>query len=152
MERFRNRSAVFVWGFAVVWVGLLGLMTHVLFRDGPPAGHSPLLIGAIFLFFWLGGFGLLAFAASRPCIFVVVDGRSVAATWRYPHRAERRTYPVAHMPPAEVSDGEDSDGDPYYYARVTLPEGRLLDLGESHDRATCEQVCIRFNAALDGGT
>ncbi|MFO1304502.1 MAG: hypothetical protein U1F54_12260 [Burkholderiales bacterium] len=151
MERFRNRSAAFLWGFAVVWLGSLVLFTYVLVRDGAPAPHSPFLIGAIFVVFWLFGLGLIAFAAAHPCTSVAVDGGRVLATWRYPHRTERQSYPAAHVPPAQVVRERDSDGDTYFFARVTLSEGRILDLSESHNRGACERNCKRFNAALARG-
>jgi hypothetical protein len=150
MERFRNRAAAFLWGFASVWCGMLGIMTYVLFRDGAPAGHSWLLVITIFVLFWACGVGLLVYAASHPCISVVVDGKRVSVTWRYPHRSETQSYPAAHLPKAQVTAEKDSEGDPYYFVRVTLSEGRNFELRQSHSRDVCQQVCSRFNDALSG--
>lgn len=37
---FRNRLAVFLWGFAALWLTMLCAMTYLMLRDGPPDGHS----------------------------------------------------------------------------------------------------------------
>lgn len=148
-QTFRNRSASLLWGFAAVWVGMLALMTWVLARDGAPAGHSFLFIATIFVVFWACGVGLLIFAASHPCVIVVVEGDQVRATWRYPLRVDQIHYPARNFPKARVADEKDSDGDPYFFARVVLAEGRTLELDQSHSRAVVERTCERFNEAIE---
>jgi hypothetical protein len=146
---FRNRMAAFLWCFCAVWLAMLGAMTWVLLRDGAPAGTSPALVHGGFVLFWLAGAGGAAWAASRPCFRAQVDpAGGVELIWRYPHRAVRRSLPPGSVGPATVVESEDSEGDPYFHARVEAPGGSSFDLAEGHDRERCERACERFNDAL----
>lgn len=149
IECFRNRSAACLWGFAVVWLGMLGAMSYVLVRDGPPPAYSAtttLVIGSLF---WLGGIVLLGVAVSSPCVAVVVESPArVRVTWRYPFRTVRRTLAQDEVQAARVVEDKDSEGDPYYVARVAIAGGEAIDLHGSHDRAAREAACARFNQAL----
>ena len=73
---------------------------------------------------------------------------SVTVTWRYPHKVVRRVFGAAGVEPATVVGSRDSEGDPYFYARVVSTDGETIDLAESHDRSACERACKKFNAAL----
>ena len=127
-------------------------MTVVLARDGAPPGYAPTLSFAIAAAFWIGALGLAAFASSRSCTHVRVDppGSRVVFVQRYPFRASVHTLPIAELPVASVVSSEDSEGDPYFYARTLLPDGTEFDLFEGHDRTGCEQVVARYEALRDG--
>ena len=144
--------ALFLWGFAAVWLALLAAMTYVVVRDGPPAGTSATMVVAIMGTFWLFGIGLVAFVTTKPCFSVSVDqGNRVSATWRYPHKVVRKELRAASVTPAGVVDSQDSEGGPYFYARVQSAAGDSIDIAEGHDRSACEQACERFNRALRPG-
>ena len=146
---FRNRLAAFLWGFAAVWLAMLVAMTYVLVRDGPPVGSSTTLMAIVMGLFWIAGFGLAVFVASKPCFFVTVEhGRCVSATWRFPHKVVRKVLPAACVLPATVIDSKDSEGAPYFYARVCTVGGAPIDIAEGHSRAGCQHACERFNSAL----
>lgn len=150
---FQNRTAIFLWGFTVAWIGMLCAMTYVLVRDGAPDGHSVAATVLVAAVFWAAGIGLAFFAASKPCYFVAVyRGSRIAATWRYPHKVICKVVPRPQVEPALVVDSKDSDGDPYYFARAALLQGEPLDIAESHAREVCEKACHRFNEALFGHT
>lgn len=146
---FQNRRAVFLWGFAAVWLGFLAAMTWVTVRDGPPDGysvHAALVVGA---FFWLFGLGLLSFIADKPCyrLSIRTDGQ-VELRWRYPFHSRRKTLSLDRLMPAEVVEIRDSEGDPYFLARVRSHEGDVIHIAESPVRQECEQACDRLNARL----
>lgn len=146
---FQNRRAAFLWGFAALWLGLLAAMTWVTVRDGPPDGysvHATLVVGA---FFWLFGLGLLSFIAEKPCYRLSIRGDGqVELRWRYPFHARRKTLSLAQLMPAEVIDTRDSEGDPYFLARVRSHEGDVVHIAESAARQECEQACDTLNAVL----
>ena len=146
---FRNRLAALLWGFAAVWLTMLVAMTHVVLRDGPPEGFSPPILSVVMALFWVAGIGLVAFVATKPCFIVTVEqGGRVSATWRYPHKVVRKELPAASVLPATVIDSRDSDGDPYFYARVNTIDGEIIDITEGHSQVNCERACERFNSAL----
>ena len=146
---FRNRIALFLWGFAAVWLTALVAMTYVVLRDGPPAGSSLPTTALIVCAFWIFGIGLAAYVSTQPCIFVTVDpGHTVTATWRYPHKVVRKVLFTMSVEPAAIVISEDSEGGSYYYARVSSNDGESIDIAEGHRRADCERACARFNAAL----
>jgi hypothetical protein len=147
--RFKNSTAGFIWGFATIWLTMLVTMSYLMYRDGPPEGYSIPATLAILLFFWVGGAALAVFAASKACFLVtVLNSKSVQVVRRYPFKVERRTIDKDHLNPAKVVSEKDSDGDPHYYARVKTADGVCFDLTESHDYATCDQVCTQFNQAI----
>ncbi|MDP2228872.1 MAG: hypothetical protein Q8J78_15500 [Moraxellaceae bacterium] len=147
----RNNKAMFLWGFAVVFTTMLALMTHVLVRDGAPKGYSPLFMTGVFLFFWCGALGLASWAMESCCtaVRVTADG-NVHVLWRYPLRREQRWLDRQAVPAAAVFASTDDEGDPYFYARLTLGDGTIINLAEWHDREACEEICARFNAAVSG--
>ena len=149
--RFHNRSAVFLWILAAAWLLLLAVFTCIFHRDGTPAGHSNGVILAVLILFWMSGAWLASLVASRPLLVVTADGADgIRATWRFPHRVVRRAIGKARLRPAQVVDSEDSDGNPYYFARVHATEGESIDLKEGRDRQGCENACARFNDAVFG--
>jgi hypothetical protein len=142
--------ALFVWGFAALWLAMLALMTWVLFTKGPPEGYSMPVTAMIMGVFWIAGAGLAAYVAAKPCIRVRVGrGGRVEIVHRYPLRRVRRTVPASQVGAATVVESKDSDGDPYFHARITLDGSAPVDIAEGHDRAACERVCERFNRAID---
>jgi hypothetical protein len=145
--RIANRMALFLWGFAAVWLAMLTAFTALVIRDGPPPGYAPEVAIAILAAFWLGGFGLAGYAASQPLQSVTrgPDG-AVRVDWIRPLRRERRVYPAGTVGAPEVVVGTDTDGDPYFRARLRLPDGLSVDIAEGHDRARCEDACRRFIA------
>lgn len=146
---FQNRIALFLWGFAAVWLTILVAMTYVVLRDGPPDGSSVPMVVLVMSAFWICGIGLGGFIATKPCFFVTVDqGTSVTATWRYPHKVVRKVLRATSVKPAAVINSRDSEGDPYFYARVISIDGESIDIAEGHNRSVCEQACERFNLAL----
>ncbi|MFZ1744732.1 MAG: hypothetical protein WAU17_02335 [Nitrospirales bacterium] len=115
---FCNNVAAFVWGFSV-------------------------------LFLLLGAVGLTAFFTSKHCLSLTVQSDSrVSIPWRFPFRKEERMVARTHIAPATVVESNDDEGAPYFYARVPIQDGTMLDIAEGHHRAPCEATCIRFNAIL----
>lgn len=145
-----NRVAIFAWIFAGVFLVMVAVFTALLVRDGPPPGYSATAMSALLAAFWLAGLGLAAFASSKPYVRVAVtpDGLTVV-TWRYPFSRVSRTVRTERVMPATVVESQDDEGAPYFLARATLADGTTVDLGEGHDRDTCEDLCTRFNELLD---
>jgi len=146
---FQNRTAAFLWAFAAVWLAMLLAMTYVALRDGPPDGTPASMFALVMILFWIAGTGLAAFVSTQPCFYVTVEqDRHVSATWRYPHKIVRKTLPAASVLPAAVIDSRDSEGGPYFYARVNTTDGAAIDIKEGHSQVACQQACERFNSAL----
>jgi len=120
-------------------------------RDGAPAGSSRLTVSLLIGAFWVGGVGLVRFAAAKPCLFVTLDSSDdIGVTWRYPFKAVRRKFPKSSVTSARVVESLDSDGDPYFYARVFTADQQSFDIREGHSRETCTQACEQFCDILRG--
>lgn len=146
---FLNNSAAYVWGFAAIFMLVVAAMTYVFIHDGAPAGYSPLFVFGVVTFFWIGGLGLSAFAASKHCLHVTVQpDSSIYIVWRYPFKKKARSVLPAELTPAKVFESRDDEGSPYFRARVTLADTTTIDLAEAHRRESCESTCQRFNAAV----
>ena len=141
---FKNRAAVFLSGFAIFWFSILVAFTVILVRDGPPDGYSRSTTAIILCAFWFGGLALARFVSNKACSFVTIRDDTLVVEWRYPFRRICVSLPINSVGPPRVTDGRDSEGDPYYFSRLTLPDGRTVDLAEGHDRIRCESVCVEF--------
>lgn len=142
---FRNRTAAFVWGFMAIWLAMLIAFTGLFLRDGAPAGHSPLFMVGVLAVFWIGGIGAAGYAASLCLIEVRVAALGVVRVRRrYLWRVEERNYGRQAALRATLVEGRDSDNDPYFRARLQLPEGDAIDLWEGHDRDQAQAEVERF--------
>lgn len=145
----KNRASAFTWAFALVWWALLIAFTVILVWDGPPAGYSLLTTSTILGVFWLGGLAFGKFATSKACFYASVHSQNgLTLVWRYPLKTIRTHVPINLVVAPVVVEGTDSEGDPYFFARLFLPSGATFDLAEGHMRAHCEAVCEDFGRAM----
>ena len=150
---FSNRIAVFLWGFSLVWMLGMALFARILIADGPPPDASPPLAYGVFGIFCLAGVVMSVFAASKPCYFAsVLPGGQVRFTWRHPHKRRTLVLPADQVPPPQVVTEKDSEGDPYFAALLTLPDGSPFRLAEGHDKARCEDKAREFAQAIRADT
>jgi hypothetical protein len=146
---FTNRTAGFVWAFAFVWLSLLVAFTVLQARDGPPEGYSPLTVTAALAVFWIAGLALGGVASAKPCYVASVDLSGATLLWQYPFRRIRITIPLDQIEPPEVVDGRDSDGDAYFFARLTLPALPPFDLVEGRIRSESDGACRAFREEVE---
>ena len=145
---FKNRTSGFIWAFTCAWLTLLLSFTFVLAKDGPPDQFSFPATLIFLILFWMGGLALGVFAMKKPCFSASINGSELALIWRYPFKRVRATLPLESISPPEVVDSSDSEGDPYFFARLILPDSKSFDLAEGHHRAHCEDVCEAFRLEL----
>jgi hypothetical protein len=150
MMVFRNYKAAFLWGFMAIFMSLVALMTWVLFRDLSKSQSHGVWQSVIMGVFWIAGLGFSAFAASQPCVKVVVAHGFVRIVHRYPFSRLEHELPYDRAKPAQIVESRDSEGDPYFSARAGMVDGLPIDLFESHSRGKCEAVCVEYNAAVFG--
>lgn len=151
--RLSNNKALFLWGFAAIFIWFTVTMVYLVIRDGPPSDSPPLFVEAVLLVFCLAGLGLSSWAGKQPCyrLDVLQNGR-VRTVIRYPLITLENQWLRQQFSPAVVVETVDSDGDPYFYGRLTLPDGTLFHLIEGHDRETCELACQNLNRYLESAT
>jgi hypothetical protein len=146
---FRNNVAAFLWGFSAMFLVLVGAMTYVLIRDGTPVGYSPIIVTGAMALFWVGAVGFTAYSTSKHCLRVTFQsGSHVFITWHFPFSKKERIVARTDIAPATVVESTDDEGAPYFYARVPIQDGTMIDIAEGHHRGSCEATCIRFNAIL----
>ena len=145
----KNYIPAFAWGLVGAFLLMLILMTHVLFRDGAPDGHSVIFIEVLFGAFWIGGIAAAAHCFSQPVLKLQADGDGVRVVLRYPWKTVRLRYSYGDINEATVFETKDSEGDAYFIARVWFNDGREIDLAEGHDRARCDGVLSDFRRIAD---
>lgn len=157
--KLRNNIAAFGWVISLCFLAGCLAFTYLLIRDGAaniqiyppdipdyyPAWFMPLVLAV----FWLAGLGAASHFAKIPCVRVeVLADKSVLIVKRYLFRKETKTLRRAQLIPAAVIETTDSDGDPYYYVRVTDSSGAATTLAEGCNRERCQDICTRFNNAI----
>ena len=154
--KFRNQMALFGWGFSACFLAACLAFTYLTARDGlsasaAKAGMQPLMLLGLLTIFWMGGMGLLSYTSSKPCVEVdVLPDGSLRLAKRFPLRREERLVLPDEPRAARVVQDRDDEGNPYFYTRITTPDGWSIDLAEGHDRARCERALSRLAAALEG--
>ncbi|MBK8070266.1 MAG: hypothetical protein IPK27_22450 [Rhodanobacteraceae bacterium] len=147
-QEFRNRTAVFGWGFMIAWLAMLCAFTWILLRDGPPP-QQPLLTVAVLALFWLVGVPVSLQMFARPIVHVRVHGRGrVSIRKRNLFGSMTQEIGPRGMADVRVVESTDSDGDPYFHARLRIGDGIELDLWEGHQRPQAEAEVARFQQAL----
>lgn len=136
--RLRNEVACFAWGLVGVWWTGLRVATWLVLRNGPPGGLSAAWSALLLGFFWLGGIGVARWAWRKPRIAAAVQpGGTVLVTQAFPLRRDRLRLAAADIAAVTVEETTDSDGDPYFRARLFLRDGRRFAAQEGHRRALC---------------
>jgi hypothetical protein len=132
-----------------VFLFIVAIFTYVFVRDGAPSGYSLEFKLLVMGCFWLGGIILVAYASSKACVEVICRGAAgIAKRWRYPFKSVTRVARRSDVLPASAVGSQDSEGDPYFHARVCLTDGTTVDIAEGHDAARCRSICDQFNAAV----
>jgi hypothetical protein len=156
---FRNYIAAFGWGISVFFLLGCTAFTYILIRDGvshiqinPPENvdyYPPWFMPVVLAVFWLGGYGLAVYVASKPCVRVtVLPDKSVTVSKRYPFKTEVHSVQAGKMNPAQLVETRDSESEPYFYSRITLPNDDTVDIAEGNQRELCEAACDQFNGAI----
>ena len=147
-QEFRNRMAAFGWGFMILWLAMLCAFTWIMLRDGPPPQQPQLSVAALLLF-WLVGVPVAAQLFAKPIVHVRVRGRGrVSIRKRYLIGSVEHEISQRGTAEVRVVESSDSDGDPYFHARLRIDDGSELDIWEGHDRAQAEAAVARFRQAL----
>lgn len=150
MEEFRNRSALALWVFMALWMGMLCMFTWLMIRDGPPVAQ-PTLSVVVLGMFWLAGVPVTMQLLAKPLISVRAGSRR--RLWirrRWLLRSDERQI-GAHVPvDAQIVHDVDSDGDPYFRVRLHIEGDADLDLWEGHDLAQAEAQLARLLRVWNG--
>lgn len=146
---FSNNTAIAGWIFAVVFTGIVALVTFVLFRDGPPGDHSPLLMWCVMAFFWMAVVALWTHVVGERRVRVEVGpGDRLCVIERTPFSRHERRFRLRDLPEASVvNTGAAGQDDDYFHTRIALPDGSHVHIDEGHSRAACEASLQRFNLA-----
>jgi hypothetical protein len=141
VERFHDRRAIIVWGFALLWDAAVLLLAAIVRAEA--AGWKGWLALAVF---GLAGVGLSAFALKAPMLRVDVTASSMTVIRQYPLARHRAVLPIAEVRGATLVEDSDGDGGAYYVCRIELRQGAPIDLGGVGRRASAEAEVARFNA------
>ena len=145
--RFRDRRAIVVWLFALLWDAAVALLGVVVWTE--PANWKGLLAVAVF---GLAGLGLSIFALKSPLLGVDVTSSSMTVTRRFPLRRRREVFPISEVLAATVVEEHVADSDPSYVCRIELRRAPPIDLFGKVRRASAEAEVARFNAAAGTAT
>lgn len=144
----RNRLAIAGWVFMALWLGILGLLSWVLHRDGPHPGQPADLQYAVFGLFWLVGIPGTAYAWAQPCTRFAVDaGGGVTIARRSLFAREVETFPPGSIAAVAVREARNDEGDLIARTFVIAADGRerLADEGPVPAQ---QALAARLRAAL----
>lgn len=150
MEQFTNRSAITLWVCAPMLLLIMGVGTFHFVSNGLP-DKNPALIAGMLGLLWIGVLWFAWLALSTGITHVQVErGGSVSVVRRYPHKTVRRVLTRDQLRRAEVIELRDSESGDVFVAKVKTTDGDEFNLATTNSRASCEEACWRFNAALFG--
>ncbi len=114
-------------------------------------GQFPMPVEAALLaFFLLGGIFGGWWAYRRPIIGIEVTPSHLHLHRWYPLVYQEETFLRAAIDQTAIVTEQDSDGDPYYVAVLTLQGGQTYRLAEGHQRKLCEDVLTALNLTPRG--
>ena len=148
--QIRNRIAFAYWTIVFAFLAIVLAMTYVLLRDGAPEGYSPLFMAGVLGLFWLFGLGAAAYAFSHPIVRIEVTAGGLDLSLRTPFSRFQRRYRPHEIRKAEIIQTEDSEGDPYFLAKVTLVDEHSFNLAEGACREDCQQALATLMRVLHG--
>ncbi len=140
--RFRDRDAVIVWAFAVLWDAAVVLLAWVVTSE-----HADWRGWLALTVFGLAGIGLSLFALNSALVRVDIQSGVIRITRRHPlwvRRQVLRASDVRAITTVEQSDGESTT----YVCRLELRTGCPIDVLSRSRRGAAEAETARFNAAL----
>jgi hypothetical protein len=140
--RFRNRRAVIVWGFALLWDAAIVLLAAIVRAEG--GGWKGWLAFGVF---GLAGLGLSVFALKAPLLGLDVGSSGVTVTRRYPLWRSQQVWPLSEVAGAKVVEESDGEGGAYYVCRIELRQAPPIDLSGRSRRQDAEAEAARFNTA-----
>jgi hypothetical protein len=157
--KIRNNTALFGWGFSVFFLMGCSAFLYILIRDGSsniqiyppkhPEFYPSWVLPAVVSVFWIAGIALANHLFKIPCTKVdVLSDRSVAITSRFPFRKETAVYRNNEIVCAQVVEGKDGDGDPYFTVQMVTNSGKTIEIAESSDRERCDKIASGFNTAM----
>ena len=145
-REFRNDKAVFLWGFMLVWLAMLAIMTYVAARDGVP--QTGRWTWPILALFWLTGIAAARWAATFARVRVTLVAAGVIVCERFPFSTIEKRYRSRDLTAPRVEETKDSDGDPYYTCVLELPGGHAVTVAEGSHRPDVEAVFDHLKVSL----
>jgi hypothetical protein len=145
----RNRAAVAGWVFMAIWMGMLGIFTWIMARDGPhPSQPAWVQHGAIAIF-WFVGIPVTAHLLAQPVTrFVLHADRSAAIHRRSVLTREVEAFPPGSLAAVECRQGKDDEGDPVWSVFIVARDGRECLVREGRLREDEEAAARRLRAGL----
>ena len=145
---FSNNTPVFGWAFMGVWLAMLSVFTWLYVRDGGFPDTHPLFGLGFLALFWVSGIGCSSYCFRQPRIHLAVEGMEVVVRESLPWQSREERFSVKHLAPPKIVEEKDSDGDPYFFCRITTPKGRVVAFSEHHHLPTVEAARDRLMTAI----
>lgn len=145
----RNHMAAWGWLIMSAFLLMLLLMTGVALYEGTPEGYEPLHIWVILVLFWVFGLAAGSWVFSRPLIKLIIRSREIRVVKRTLFKTEKRLYNAVDVISSEVVKTMDSEGDPYFIARIAFIDGFSTDIAEGHHNERCTHVLAEFRKKMN---
>ena len=123
-------------------------MTVLFFRNAPPKGTSSELLGVVLSLFWFVGVAVAIHMYNQPCVQLSIENKQINLRLYYPWAVHAQKYHAEELQEALVYEDRDSEGEPYFYARLRFADGREIDIKESAEFALCAESLEQLQQAL----
>ena len=130
--QMHNRKAVFLWGFMVIWFGMLSMFVYLYVTKGL-SGEQGQWMPTILGLFFIVGIGSLKWVFGHPIVSLRLEGGRAQIRERYAFKVESTTCLADEISVLPIREDKDSDGDPYFKLEITVREKAFL-VWESHSR------------------
>lgn len=146
---FANYKPAFGWFLTSCCLLMAAVISFIFYKDGPPAGFSPLSFRIMLFLFWSFVVGGATYAFNIPCVIIFFTPEArLRVVMQYPFSKQTNEVSPSSIKQVTIVETKDSDGDPYFLSRVNIDNGMRFDFYESHHRPDCEMQCEKMRALL----
>ncbi|GEM_PF-1177031 len=143
--KFKHNLPIAIWVLATFMIAVALALASLSLGGDPTIDPMFKAVSALVLLTLASMIG--SYAYSKPCVSLWLEATGIWLVLRYPLKTLRLNYRHDQVRDMRLVESKDSEGDPHFTARLTLTDGRDIELAEgSHEK--CEPVLAQFATAL----
>ncbi|MDD2723216.1 MAG: hypothetical protein PHH59_04225 [Methylovulum sp.] len=142
---FKHNLPIAIWVLATFMITVALAIASLSFGGDPNIDPMFKAVSALALLTLAAMIG--SYAYSKPCVSLWLEATGIRLVLRYPLKILRLDYRHDQVRDMRLVESKDSEGDPHFTTRITMADGRDIELAEG-SREKCGPVLAQFATAL----